>query len=98
MARIEVRRDVVGERGEPLERLGVVRIRARVELDADQQLRMLAPRELSRLLPVRADDILPLPLADTGEVREPAARVEMRCAIAGRPRGTARHSDDPVDA
>ena len=56
VAWIEVGGEVVGDRGEPLERLRVVHARARMELDADHELGMLAARELGGLMPVGGGD------------------------------------------
>ena len=98
MARIEIRSEVAGQGGEPLERLRVVHARAGVKLDADQQLRVLTPRELGGPLPVGSGDVLPLSLADAGEVRQPATRVEVGRVIARRAGRTTGHRYHTVDA
>src|SRR2546421_2056811 len=83
MARVDVRGEIAADRGELPERLEVVDESARMQLDADQDLRVLAVREVRDLRPVRRPDLLPLPLVLALEVRQPAPGGEARPYVAG---------------
>ena len=73
VAGIEVDAEVGAQLADPVERLEVEDERARVELEADQEVRVLAPREFRDLEPVGCDTLTPLPISDPLEVRQPSA-------------------------
>ena len=78
VARIEVDAEVCAELARAPERLDVVDVRARVQLEADHELWMLLPGEPRELAPVGRDSFPPLPVRDALEVRQPAPCREMR--------------------
>src|SRR5262249_49990952 len=85
MTRIEVRSEVVAERGELGERVDVVDQCSRVQLDAEHEVGVLTTGERRKIAPVRPSELLPLPLVLTLEVGEPAAGGEPGMLFAGAP-------------
>src|SRR5205807_4494007 len=67
--------------------------RAGMQLDADQQLRVLPPCEPGELSPVRQAGLLPLALVVALEVRQPPAGGESRTHVA-RAAGEPEHAID----
>ena len=98
MARIDVGGDRVTQRRDSLERLDVVDRGAWMELQADQQLRILSRRKFRDLGPVGLYPLVPLPLVDRLEIRQPPAAREMRRAVANRARRTSGESHNAVHA
>src|SRR5439155_4226865 len=77
MAGIEGHGQLPRDRGELFKRLDVVHTRPRMELDADQEVRMLTVDELRELRPVRRQRVLPLPFVDADEVGKPTTSIEI---------------------
>src|SRR2546428_8663116 len=73
VAGIEIDAEVGAKMAGAGEGLEVEDVRTRVKLEADQEVRMLAPRELRDLEPVRCYALSPLPIGDPLEVRQPPA-------------------------
>jgi len=78
MTGIEVRSERGAERRDPVERLDVERQRARMQFQADPQVRVRRGRELGNVRPVRTCLPLPLLFVDPLEVGQPAACCEVR--------------------
>src|SRR5262249_18034670 len=78
----DVRGDRLAESGQPVEGLQVVDGRAWMQLEADQELRVLGCRKLRDRRPVGGDPALPLRLVDGLEVRQPSPTGEVRRPVA----------------